>query len=41
MTQAIMQTVIETVKEAIMAVREAEYPVNSTRPIHTVPRSGS
>ena len=41
MTQAIMQAVIKVTKVAIMAVREAENLVNNTRPVHTVPRSGS
>ena len=39
-TQVITQEVIEATKAAIMAVREADNPVDNARPIHTMPRSG-
>ena len=31
---------IEAAKAAIMAVREADNPVNNARPLHAMPRSG-
>ena len=39
MTQAITQAAIEDTKAAIMAVREAEDPVNSRRPVYIAPRA--
>ena len=36
-----MQAATEAVKAAIMTRREADYPVNNARPIHTMPWSGS
>ena len=41
MGQAIMQAAIEAIKGAILAVREADNPVNGVRPIHTIPRLDS
>ena len=42
MPQAIIKAVIEAVKAAIMAVREAEGHIKSRRSVHKVPRaSGS
>ena len=35
-----MPVVIKATKATIMAVREADKPVNNARPIHTMPRSG-
>ena len=40
MTQAIIQTRIESAKAAIMAVREVDNLVNNASPVHTAPRSG-
>ena len=40
MRWTIMQTAIEANKAAIMAVREAEIPVNNTRSLQTVLRMG-
>ena len=33
MTQVIIPAVIETVKEAIMAIRESDNPINNARPV--------
>ena len=41
MTEAIMHAVIKTAKEAIIAEREADNPVNNDRSVHVVPRSDS
>ena len=40
MTQAIIQVAIETIKAALMAVREAENIVNNTKAMHTTPELG-
>ena len=40
MAWAIMQVTTEATKVAIMAVRVADNPVTSARPVHTMPRSG-
>ena len=37
--QTIMQAVFEPAKAATMAVREAEDPTKSRRPVHEVPRT--
>ena len=41
MVKAVMQAAIEATKAAVMAVREADNPVISARPIQRMPRSGS
>ena len=41
MTKALMQTVIEAAKAAIMALKEADKPVSITKPVHNVPGSSS
>ena len=39
MTQAITQAATEAVKATIMAVKEAENPVNATRSVQLMPRT--
>ena len=38
MTLARTQTEIKPTKAAILAVREADNPVNNVKPVHTTPR---
>ena len=40
MIQAIAQATFETIKAAIMAVREADNPVNNASSVHVVPIPG-
>ena len=40
MTQKFRQAAIETVKAAVMVVKEAENSVNTARSVHIMPRTG-